>query len=180
MHLNQKKVVELRADAPEFRPTASRETVHLVPPPAISSAASHTSLRRGKAPPVDTFDGENGETSFDDWLPALERAVVWNAWSDTESLIQFAGHLRGRALQEWNLIEPSDKNSFTKAVDALRKCLDPGSRILAAQDFRHAVQSEDELVADYIRRLPFKWPMAKKVCLSKLGKLYSIVNCKKA
>ena len=47
--------------------------------------------RRGKAPHIDTF---GGETSFEDWLPALERAALWNSWSDEETLLQLAGHLR--------------------------------------------------------------------------------------
>ena len=36
---------------------------------------------------------------------------------------------------------------------ALRSRLDPGSRALVAQDFRHAAQRENEAVADYISRL---------------------------
>ena len=39
------------------------------------------------------------------------------------------------------------------AVSALRNRLDPGSRALAAQDFRHASQLEREPTPDYIRRL---------------------------
>ena len=49
--------------------------------------------RRGKAPPVDPYDGENSEIQFDDWLPALHRAAMWNEWTDEESLVQLAGHL---------------------------------------------------------------------------------------
>lgn len=56
--------------------------------------------RRGKAPPVDPFNGETTDTKFEDWLPSLPRAAEWNCWSDEETLIQIAGHLRGRALQE--------------------------------------------------------------------------------
>ena len=55
--------------------------------------------RRGKAPPVDNLTGEDPELRFEDWLPALERAARWNEWSSEETLIQLAGHLRGRALQ---------------------------------------------------------------------------------
>ena len=35
--------------------------------------------RRGKAPPVPVFSGENLECQLDDWLPSLERASIWNA-----------------------------------------------------------------------------------------------------
>ena len=54
--------------------------------------------RKGKAPPVDFFTGEDPEVKFEDWLPTLERTAVWNGWTDEEALIQLAGHLRGRAL----------------------------------------------------------------------------------
>ncbi len=43
--------------------------------------------------------------------------------------------------------------AFCEAVEALRARLDPGSKTLAAQDFRHTVQSPTESVPDYIRRL---------------------------
>ena len=108
---------------------------------------------RGKAPPVDSFTGENQEVCIDDWLPALERASTWNGCTEEEGLMQLAGHLRGRALQEWNLLSDGDKGSYANATQALHNRLDPGGRALAAQDFRHTVQGETELVADFIRRL---------------------------
>ena len=61
--------------------------------------------RRGKAPPVDPFTGEDPEIRLDDWLPSLERAATWNEWTEEEHLLQLAGHLRGRALQEWGLLD---------------------------------------------------------------------------
>lgn len=109
--------------------------------------------RRGKAPPVDPFTGEDVETRLDEWIPSLERACVWNDWTEEELLLQLAGHLRGRALQEWGLLDSDTKKSYTQAVEALRLRLDPGSRTLAAQDFRHTAQNDDERVADFIRRL---------------------------
>ena len=56
--------------------------------------------RCGKAPPIDPFTAEDIGITFDDWLPILERAAIWNEWTPEESLMQLAGHLRGRALQE--------------------------------------------------------------------------------
>ena len=109
--------------------------------------------RRGKAPPVDPFTGENLEIRLDEWLPSLERARAWNDWTEEELLLQLAGHLRGRALQEWGLLDEDSKRSYVQAVDALRLRLDPGSRTLAAQDFRHTSQIDEERVADFIRRL---------------------------
>ena len=109
--------------------------------------------RRGKAPPVDSFTGENQEIRIDDWLPALERASTWNGWTEEERLMQLAWYLRGRALQEWNLLGDRDKSSYADAIQALRNRLDPGGRALAAQDCRHTVQGETELAADFIRHL---------------------------
>ena len=108
---------------------------------------------RGKAPPVDPFTGENLEIRIDEWLPSLERARAWNDWTEEELLLQLAGHLRGRALQEWGLLNEDSKRSYVQAVDALRLRLDPGSRTLAAQDFRHTSQTDEERVADVIHRL---------------------------
>ena len=54
-------------------------------------------------------------------------------------LLQFAGHLRGRALMEWNLLSSKVKQTFKVAPQALKSRLDPGSRALAAQDFRHTI-----------------------------------------
>ena len=62
--------------------------------------------RRGKAPPIEMFSGENTGIRLDDWLPSLQRAANWNNWTEEEQLIQFAGHLKGRALAKWNLLSP--------------------------------------------------------------------------
>jgi hypothetical protein len=67
--------------------------------------------------------------------------------------LQLAGHLRGQALQEWNLISSEDRSTFADAVRALRSRVDPENRVLAGQDFRHATQEGTESVADYIRRV---------------------------
>ena len=109
--------------------------------------------RRGKAPPVDPFTGEEPEIRLDDWLPSLKRAATWNEWTERELLLQLAGHLRGRALQEWSLLEEASRETYQTAVESLRLRIDPSSRTLAAQDFRHITQGEREAVADFIRRL---------------------------
>ena len=109
--------------------------------------------RRGKAPPVDVFTGENPEILLDDWLPGLQRAATWNGWTQQEHLIQLAGYLRGRALQEWSLLDQKEKDNLDTAIASLRRRLDPGSKTLAAQDFRHTLQKEGEAVSDFIRRL---------------------------
>ena len=63
----------------------------------VSRGGAHVS-RRGKAPPVDPFTGEDKAVHLDNWLPSLRRASVWNGWSKDEELIQLAGFLRGKAL----------------------------------------------------------------------------------
>ena len=109
--------------------------------------------RRGKAPPVEMFSGEDPEVRLNDWLPSLQRASQWNGWEQEERLIQLAGHLKGRALQEWNLLEEAQKDGYDEAVKSLRGQLDTGSKAMAAQDFRHLAQEGKEKVTDFIRRL---------------------------
>jgi hypothetical protein len=121
--------------------------------PSPVTVPTTRTARRGKAPPVDPFTGENPEVRLDDWLPSLQRAATWNGWSEEEQVIQLAGHLRGRALQEWNLMRESDRCRFESAVSALRTRLDPGSKAMAAQEFRHTSQKDNEGVSDFIRRL---------------------------
>ena len=65
-----------------------------------------------------------------------------------QKLMQLAGHLRARALQEWNLLLPADRASYTRAMEVLRSRLDFDSKAVAAQDFRHATQHDGESVAD--------------------------------
>ena len=81
--------------------------------------------RRGKAPPIDPFTGENSEIGFDDWLPTLERAAAWNNWTGDEMIIQLAGYLRGRALQEWNLIATADRTTLSVSSSCLENTFGP-------------------------------------------------------
>ena len=97
--------------------------------------------------------GEEPEICLEDWLPSLQCAATWNGWTEGELLLQFAGHLRGRTLQEWSLLDEASKESYENTVESLRLRIDPGSHALAAQDFRHTTQGEKESVADFIRRL---------------------------
>ena len=68
-------------------------------------------------------------------------------------MIQLAGHLKGRALLEWNLLSSDQRATYALATEALRSRLDSISKTVAAQDFRHATQREGESVSDFIRRL---------------------------
>ena len=99
------------------------------------------STRKGKAPPFDTFSGEDPEVRMDDWIPSLQQASTWNGWTEKE-LIQLAGSLRGRALQEWNLLPDSDRSNLESGVKSLRARLESGTKAMAAQDLRHCAQRE--------------------------------------
>lgn len=83
--------------------------VHRDPPDGLLRHPTQVtgSRRRGKAPPVDAFTGEDPGVRFEDWLPSLRRAATWNGWDANELLLQLAGHLRGRAQQEYNLLDLS-------------------------------------------------------------------------
>ena len=117
-------------------------------------------VQQGKAPPIDPFTGENLEVVFNDWLMSLQRASTWNGWTEEELLIQLTGHLRGRALQEWNLLAKSEKSTYKDATRALNSRLEHGSKTLAAQDFRHLSQKEHESVSDFISRLEKTFQLA--------------------
>ena len=112
----------------------------------------HT-VRKVKAPPIDCFDGESSGVTFEDWLQTLKRVATWNHWTDEDCLVQLAGYLRKQALQEWNLLTKEERQTFASATDTLQNQLDPSSRVLAAQEFRHALQSDNEPVSEFIRRL---------------------------
>ena len=66
---------------------------------------------------------------------------------EEELLLQLAGHLRGRAFCEWNVLSSDDRQSYSRAVRVLKERVDTG---LAAQDFRHLHQRDNETVGDFI------------------------------
>ena len=149
----------------ETNPTVTK-TVPLFPiaePPVapLPTLLTGSSVqRRGKAPPIDSFNGEDSEILFDDWLLTLERAANWNGWTEDERLMQLAGCLHGRALQEWDLISPAECQTYQSSTAALKVHLDPGNKMLAALDFRHITQKETENVYDFIRRFKSTFQVA--------------------
>ena len=83
-----------------------------------------------------------------DWLPTLERALAWNTWFEEERLIQLPGHLKGiKVFQEWKFLSVEVKATWKTAVTALKGRLDPGNVVLAAQEFRNAMQGESHAVS---------------------------------
>ena len=125
-----------------------------------SAGSASVQQRRGRAPPIEFFSGEDPAITVDDWLPSLERASTWNGWSVTEKLMQLPGYLNGQALQEWRLLSQTEQQDYTMAIQALRGRLDPGSKTMAAQDFRHSLQRSSESVPDFIRRLEKTYQIA--------------------
>ena len=76
-----------------------------------------------------------------------------NEWTESEILIQLAGHLRGRALMEWNLLEDRDKQHWKCAVKTLQNRLEHGNSAAAALEFRHLYQHKMETVSQFVSRL---------------------------
>lgn len=101
--------------------------------------------RRGKATSVDPFTGEDIEI-----YPSLERAKLWDVWTEDELMLQLASHLYGRARLEWSILGADVKKSYTEAVKALRL------RTLAAQ----------ELLGGW--SIPLTLHMAERVCQLRL------------
>lgn len=120
--------------SPQFRATATRP--------------SH----RGCAPPIDPFTGGDMNVRLEDWVPALERAAQWNGWTESEQLLQLAGHLLEKALQEWNL-QAEERCLLRRTIEALKSRLDPDSQALAAREFHYLSQHDKECVSDDITRL---------------------------
>ena len=132
---------------------------HVLPDPPPPTVPASTRSRVEKAPPIDSSK-DSHEVLLDDWLPSLKRAATWNGWTEEEKLLQLAGYLKGRVFQEWQLIDDVEKRTFDLTVKSLHLHLDPGSKAMAAQDFRHLVQKEKEPVAEFIRRLKHAFQVA--------------------
>ena len=123
--------------------------------PTVTLLLGHCQVqrRRGKAPPIDEFTAEDSQITIDDWILILEHAASWNGWTEDESLMQLAGHLRGQALLEWKLLDSRDKATYHSAIKALRERLDPGNQSIAALDFQHTSQKPSETISGFIWRL---------------------------
>ena len=67
-----------------------------------------------------------------------------------EQLQHFLGHLRGRALQEWDLLGEGDKATFDAAAKAPCERSDPGGKAMAVQVFSHCSQLENDSVSDFM------------------------------
>ena len=95
--------------------------------------------QKGKASPVDLFIGESSDVLWEDWLLTLEQTATWNNWTENKKLLQLAHHLRGKASQEWALLDTSDKSTFAAATKALGSRLDRGGKALVVQELHHTL-----------------------------------------
>ena len=93
MEIARLKARLLAVTSPPSPPTSPGSSIRVVEDEPRRPSSSH---RRGKASPVDSFSAESLDEQWDDWLPTLERAAEWNGWTDSERLLQLAGHLRGK------------------------------------------------------------------------------------
>ena len=142
------------------RPGESPSSASRLVPDSHSVDPADGRRRQGKAPPIEFFSGEDFSILLDDWLPSLERAATWNGWTPEDKLMQLPGYLKDRALQGWRLLPRSEQQSYLAEIEALRTRLDPGSKTVAAQQFRHSLQKSGECVSDFIRRLEKKYQIA--------------------
>ena len=94
-----------------------------VPVPATHAQASSC---KGKAPPFDTFSGEDPVVCVDDWVSSLQRASTWNDWTEEEELIQLVGSLRGHTLWEWTLLPDTDRSNMKSGIVAICNRLESG------------------------------------------------------
>ena len=83
----EEQIAALEAEVALLKASKSRETSG-AGSPSVSGRSSPVSptpeivhvrpTRRGKAPPVDSFTGEDPAVKLEDWLPVLKRASLWN------------------------------------------------------------------------------------------------------
>jgi len=74
-----------------------------------------------KATLVNSFSAKSPNEQWDNWLSTFERAAEWNNWTDSECLLQLAGHLRGKAQQEFSLPSSNEKATFSSAIGSCNK-----------------------------------------------------------
>ena len=73
------------------------------------------------------------------------------------------------------------KTAWKTTVEALQVRLDPGNKVLAAQDVRHASQRESQSVADFIRMLErtFQIAYGRDESIRDTRDTLCTANCKK-
>jgi len=108
-------------------------------------------MQRATSPPINYFTGEDPGITLREWLPSLQTATNQNEWSDEETFIQLAGHLRGRV--QWELIDDGCSHDWRVVAKMLQNRLEHGQHSMAAQEFRHLGQGLSESASEFIVRL---------------------------
>jgi len=67
----------------------------------------------------------------------FNRAASWNG---SDKLLQLADHLRGKVIQEWGLLSDTQRSTYAIATTEIQNRLNPGSKMIAVQEFRHMAQ----------------------------------------
>ena len=105
--------------------------------------------RRLSLPSVPEFNGEklDDEEAFNRWIKKLKKHAEICRWSVREKLLQFELHLVGRAEAVYETLPAEVKGSFTTAVEALRKRLQPPKRdaLRLAQLIKRKQQSDEHV-----------------------------------
>ena len=80
---------------------------------------------------------------FVDWLPSSVIGATEVSRKSSYSYLVIYGEI---SLQEWNLLLEKCCSNFRGAVNSLTEVLGSGSQTLAAQDFRHTLQKDQNTV----------------------------------
>lgn len=99
---------------------------------------------RDKVPPVDAFNGESPmRTGYQRF------SVLQSGMAGVRTRYSFNWQVTCMAVPyKWGLLSSCEKESLEEATKAMHNFLDPCSRTLAAQDFRHASESDNEPSSD--------------------------------
>ena len=119
---------------------------------SIGEGRTSATARRLSLPSVPDFNGEklDDEDAFSRWIKKLEKHAEICRWSVREKLLQFELHLVGRAEVVYEALPSEVKGSFTTAVEALRKRLQPPKRdALRSAELIKRKQRTDEPVDKY-------------------------------
>ena len=143
------RIAELEATTSDASDVGEGDVLPIVTVPTDSGRAVS---RRIPLPPIPEFNGEkvDDEDSFGRWTKKFDKHSEIGRWSEREKLLQFELHLGGRAEAVYETLPADVKGSFSTAVEALRKRLQPPKRdaLRSAQLIRRKQQS-NELVDKY-------------------------------
>ena len=95
-HLNPESTTGSPAASSSHEPPGLEDTHHRVDRRPMTTVPR----RQGKAPPIDSFTGEDPEMRFEDWLLSLDRAAEWNQWTPPNATYGSELYKSGDCLKE--------------------------------------------------------------------------------